>query len=148
MVGSLMKSKKISAVVVGADRVVANGDTANKIGTYQVKNLNTIATKLLYIQSKFLFLLLQIAVLAHYHKVPFYIAAPFTTIDFSIPNGYGIKIEERPHDEMTYINGVRIAAEGINVWNPSFDVTPADLITGIITEKGVYTPAELAKLKV
>ncbi|KAJ8667203.1 hypothetical protein QAD02_008865 [Eretmocerus hayati] len=123
MVASLMKSKGISAVVVGADRVVANGDTANKIGTY------------------------QIAVLAKYHKVPFYIAAPFTTIDFSIPNGSGIKIEERPENELTHVNGVRIAAEGIKCWNPAFDVTPAELIEGIITEKGVYKPDELAALK-
>ncbi|OXU28807.1 hypothetical protein TSAR_005978 [Trichomalopsis sarcophagae] len=123
MVAALMKSKNISAVVVGADRVVANGDTANKIGTY------------------------QIAVLAKHHNVPFYVAAPFTTIDFSIPTGEGIKIEERPANELTHVNGTRIAAEGINVWNPAFDVTPAELITGIVTEKGVYKPAELAGLK-
>ncbi|XP_023247372.1 methylthioribose-1-phosphate isomerase [Copidosoma floridanum] len=122
MVAALMRSKDITAVVVGADRVVANGDTANKIGTY------------------------QIAVLANYHKVPFYVAAPFTTIDYSIANGNGIKIEERPHDELTNVNGTRIAAQGIDCWNPAFDVTPAELITGIITERGVYEPSELAGL--
>ncbi|XP_058795180.1 methylthioribose-1-phosphate isomerase [Phymastichus coffea] len=123
MVASLMKSKNIAAVIVGADRVAANGDTANKIGTY------------------------QIAVLARYHEIPFYVAAPLTTIDFSIPNGDSIKIEERPHDELTCINGVRIAAEGINVWNPAFDITPAKIITGVITNKGVYRPHDLVKLK-
>ncbi|XP_011496297.1 PREDICTED: methylthioribose-1-phosphate isomerase [Ceratosolen solmsi marchali] len=123
MVGSLMKTKNISAVVIGADRIVANGDTANKIGTY------------------------QIAILAKYHSVPFYIAAPFTTIDFSLCHGDEIKIEERPQNELTEINGVRIAAENIQCWNPSFDVTPADLISGIITEKGVFKPSELVTLK-
>ncbi|KAL7295254.1 hypothetical protein TKK_0011391 [Trichogramma kaykai] len=123
MVASLMKQKNISAVVVGADRVARNGDTANKIGTY------------------------QIAVLAKYHKVPFYIAAPFTTIDFSITSGDDIKIEERPQSELTHINGIRIAADGINCWNPAFDITPAELITGIITEKKVYKPSELTNLR-
>lgn len=85
--------------------------------------------------------------MAKYHNVPFYVAAPFTTIDFAIPDGSGIKIEERPQNELTCINGIRIAADGINCWNPAFDVTPADLITGIITEKGVYKPHELAALK-
>lgn len=89
---------------------------------------------------------MQIAVLAKYHNVPFYVAAPFTTIDFSIPTGDGIKIEERPANELTHVNGTRIAAEGINCWNPAFDITPAELITGIVTEKGVYKPAELAGL--
>jgi methylthioribose-1-phosphate isomerase len=79
--------------------------------------------------------------------VPFYIAAPFTTIDFSLPNGDKIKIEERPQNELTQINGIRIAAENILCWNPSFDVTPADLITGIITEKGIFKPSELTTLK-
>ncbi|XP_058826066.1 methylthioribose-1-phosphate isomerase [Topomyia yanbarensis] len=119
MVASLFKSRCVSAAIVGADRVAANGDTANKIGTY------------------------QIAVLAKYHRVPFYVAAPFTSIDPNIPSGDCITIEERPDREMTHIGDYRIAAEGINCWNPAFDVTPNELITGIITEIGVFEPHEL-----
>lgn len=107
--------------MVGADRVVANGDTANKIGTY------------------------QIAVVANYHKVPFYIAAPLTSIDLKIPSGDQIVIEERPDREMTHVGEHRIAAQGIKCWNPAFDVTPAHLITGIITEVGVFAPADIAQ---
>lgn len=106
-------------MVVGADRVVANGDTANKIGTY------------------------QIAVAAKYHNVPFYIAAPLTSIDLKIASGDQIVIEERPDREMTHVGEHRIAAQGIKCWNPAFDVTPAHLITGIITEKGVFKPEEI-----
>lgn len=106
-------------MVVGADRVVANGDTANKIGTY------------------------QIAVVAKYHNVPFYIAAPLTSIDLKIPSGDQIVIEERPDREMTHVGEHRIAAQGIKCWNPAFDVTPAHLITGIITEVGVFKPNEI-----
>lgn len=113
--------QNIAAVVVGADRVVANGDTANKIGTY------------------------QIAVVAKYHNVPFYIAAPLTSIDLKINSGEQIVIEERPDREMTHVGEHRIAAQGIKCWNPAFDVTPAHLITGIITEKGVFKPEELQK---
>lgn len=113
--------QNIAAVVVGADRVVANGDTANKIGTY------------------------QIAVVAKYHNVPFYIAAPLTSIDLKITSGEQIVIEERPDREMTHVGEHRIAAQGIKCWNPAFDVTPAHLITGIITEKGVFKPDELQK---
>lgn len=113
--------QNIAAVVVGADRVVANGDTANKIGTY------------------------QIAVVAKYHNVPFYIAAPLTSIDLKIPSGDQIVIEERPDREMTHVGEHRIAAQGIKCWNPAFDVTPAHLITGIITEVGVFAPNEIAK---
>ncbi|KAI4459571.1 methylthioribose-1-phosphate isomerase [Holotrichia oblita] len=123
MVAALMKLRNISAVVVGADRVnnvAANGDTANKIGTY------------------------QIAVLAKFHNVPFYVAAPFTSIDAKIPSGDHIIIEERPDREMTHIGEHRIAAKGISCWNPAFDVTPALLIAGIITELGVFKPSELA----
>lgn len=112
-------SQNIAAVVVGADRVVANGDTANKIGTY------------------------QIAVVAKYHNVPFYIAAPLTSIDLKISTGDQIVIEERPDREMTHVGEHRIAAQGIKCWNPAFDVTPAHLITGIITEKGVFKPEEI-----
>lgn len=123
MVAALMKSRNITAVLVGADRVAANGDTANKIGTY------------------------QIAIVAKYHNVPFYVAAPRTSIDFSIPNGDHIVIEERPEREMTHMNDQRIAAPGIQCWNPAFDVTPASLIKGIITEVGVFRPQDLTRLK-
>ncbi|XP_076379161.1 methylthioribose-1-phosphate isomerase isoform X2 [Megalopta genalis] len=123
MVAALMKSRNISAVVVGADRVAANGDTANKIGTY------------------------QIAIVAKYHNVPFYVAAPRTSIDFSIPSGDHIIIEERPEREMTHVNDQRIAAPGIQCWNPAFDITPASLIKGIITEVGVFRPKDLLQLK-
>lgn len=120
MCACLMKEKGVAAVVVGADRVVANGDTANKIGTY------------------------QLAVVANYHNVPFYVASPFTTIDFTLECGSNIVIEERNQQEMTHFAGKRIAAEGIACWNPAFDVTPAELITGgIITERGVFRPKEL-----
>ncbi|CAL1284668.1 unnamed protein product [Larinioides sclopetarius] len=124
MVASLMKSGKVSAVIVGADRVVLNGDTANKIGTY------------------------QIAVCAKYHDIPFYVACPRSTLDFALESGHMIPIEERPSQEMLYINKARIAAEdffiGINCWNPAFDITPASLITGgIITEIGVFSPSSL-----
>lgn len=118
-VAALMNSTKISAVVVGADRVAANGDTANKIGTY------------------------QIAVIAKHHNVPFYVAAPRTSIDLTLSTGQQIVIEERPEKEMTHVANIRIAAPGISCWNPAFDVTPADLITGIITEDGVFAPREL-----
>ncbi|KRT80510.1 hypothetical protein AMK59_7312, partial [Oryctes borbonicus] len=120
MVAALMKHRNVSAVVVGADRVAANGDTANKIGTY------------------------QIAVLAKFHNVPFYVAAPFTSIDAKIPSGDRIVIEERPDREMTHVGEHRIAAKGISCWNPAFDVTPASLIAGIITEIGVFKPSDLA----
>ncbi|XP_006003718.1 methylthioribose-1-phosphate isomerase isoform X1 [Latimeria chalumnae] len=120
MVSIAMKAKGISAVVVGADRVVANGDTANKIGTY------------------------QLAIAAKYHGIPFYVAAPSTSCDLTLENGEQIVIEERSHSELTDVNGMRIAAPGIAVWNPAFDVTPCDLITGgIITEFGVFSPLEL-----
>ena len=120
----LMQRQKISAVVVGADRVVANGDTANKIGTY------------------------QLAIAAKHHGVPFYIAAPVTTIDFGLKSGEEITIEERPSREMLCISGQRVAAEGIGCWNPAFDVTPAQLITGgIITERGVFEASNLKPLK-
>ena len=120
----LMQRRNVSAVVVGADRVVANGDTANKIGTY------------------------QLAIAAKHHGVPFYVAAPITTIDFGLPSGEHIAIEERPSKEMLYIGGQRVAAEGIGCWNPAFDVTPAQLITGgIVTEKGVFEANDLKALR-
>lgn len=124
MVAALLNSRKIDAIIVGADRVAANGDTANKIGTYQM------------------------AVVAKHHRVPFYVAAPFTSIDAAIPDGSCIQIEERPERELTHIGEQRIAAPGIGCWNPAFDITPAELITGIITEVAVFKPSELAeKLK-
>lgn len=120
MCAYLFKIRNISAVVVGADRVAANGDTANKIGTY------------------------QIAVVANHHQIPFYVAAPFTSIDFKIPSGDHIVIEERPDREMTHIGEHRLAAPGISCWNPAFDITPASLIRGIITEHGVFEPKALS----
>ena len=116
MCSYFMSKGMIDMVVVGADRIAANGDTANKIGTYTV------------------------AIAAKYHNVPFYIAAPLSTIDTSIKSGKEIPIEERSREEVTHINGKRICAEGINIINPGFDVTPHELITGIITEKGILKP--------
>lgn len=116
MCSYFMKKGMIDMVVVGADRIAANGDTANKIGTYTV------------------------AIAAKYHNVPFYIAAPLSTIDTSIKTGAEIPIEERSHDEVTHINGKSICAEGVNIINPGFDVTPHELITGIITEVGILRP--------
>jgi methylthioribose-1-phosphate isomerase len=113
--GALMQRGEIHKVVVGADRIAANGDAANKIGTYSV------------------------AVLAKYHGVPFYVAAPLSTVDMSIASGAGIPIEERDPKEVTSICGVAIAPEGIGVRNIAFDVTPHELIHGIVTEVGVAT---------
>jgi methylthioribose-1-phosphate isomerase len=112
MIGHMLKTAKVGAVVVGADRIASNGDTANKIGTY------------------------QIAVLAREHHVPFYVAAPTSTLDLSLSSGEHIPIEERAAEEVTHIRGVRIAPE-VAVANPAFDVTPARLIAAIITERGV-----------
>ncbi|HEV2297887.1 MAG TPA: S-methyl-5-thioribose-1-phosphate isomerase [Candidatus Acidoferrales bacterium] len=112
MVGHFLRSGGIGAIVVGADRIAANGDTANKIGTYPM------------------------AVLAHEHHVPFYVAAPISTLDLSISSGETIPIEERAASEVTHLQGVRMAPD-VNVANPAFDVTPARLITAIITERGV-----------
>ena len=116
MAASLMKNGAIDCVVVGADRIAANGDVANKIGTYSV------------------------AVLARYHNIPFYVAAPVSTIDFSLGHGDDIPIEERSSDEMTHIDGARVAPEGIAVMNPSFDVTPNELVSAIVTENGIARP--------
>ena len=117
MCSYFMKKGMIDMVVVGADRIAANGDTANKIGTYTV------------------------AIAAKYHNIPFYIAAPMSTIDISIASGNEIPIEERSREEVTHINGKPICAlEGVNVINPGFDVTPNELISGIITEKGILRP--------
>ena len=116
MAGALMRQRRINFVVVGADRIAANGDTANKIGTYGV------------------------AVLAREHQIPFYVAAPLSTIDLKTPSGDQIPIEERNAREVTHVGGARLAPEGASVWNPSFDVTPSHLIAGIITERGIFRP--------
>jgi methylthioribose-1-phosphate isomerase len=122
MAGSMMRQGKIHLCLVGADRIAANGDVANKIGTYSV------------------------AVLAKAHGIPFYVAAPYSTIDLQTKSGAEIPIEERNAQEVTTIHGSRpVAPMGVNVYNPAFDVTPAELITGIITERGVFTPQELAQ---
>jgi methylthioribose-1-phosphate isomerase len=113
MAGSFMKRGKVDGVITGADRIAANGDTANKIGTY------------------------TLAVLAHENGIPFYIAAPTTTIDPSLKTGEEIPIEERSPDEVTYIQGVPVAPLGVTAANPAFDVTPHRYISAIITEKGV-----------
>jgi len=113
MAGPLMRQGGVDVVVVGADRIAANGDFANKIGTY------TVAT------------------MAQRHQVPFYVAAPLSTIDLATPDGASIPIEERNPREMTHVGSTRVAPEGASVWNPAFDVTPHDLVAGIITEKGI-----------
>lgn len=125
MAGFFMARGEITCCVVGADRIAANGDTANKIGTFSV------------------------AVLAKEHGIPFYVAAPVSTLDLALADGSRIPIEERPTSEVTHIRGLPIAPEGVRVRNPSFDVTPAKYITAIITEKGVVQgnyPSGLAAL--
>ncbi len=124
MAGSLMKKGMVDLCIVGADRIAANGDAANKIGTYSV------------------------AVLAQHHRIPFYVAAPTSSIDFDLPTGDKIPIEERNPQEVTHVLGeTLIAPEGVDVANPAFDVTPAEYITAIITEKGSFPPSELIRLK-
>ncbi len=127
MAGHCMKTGKITKIVVGADRIAANGDTANKIGTY------------------------TLAVLAKRHNIPFYVTAPLSTIDFELESGDLIPIEERDTAEVTHIMGVhQIAPDGVGVFNPAFDVTPNDLISGVITERGVAyppLPQSMKKLK-
>ncbi len=112
----VMQQGKIQVVITGADRIAANGDTANKIGTYGV------------------------AVLAAKHNIPFYIAAPYSTIDPATPDGSAIPIEERNPDEVTQPCGIRIAPKGVKVYSPTFDITPQNLISGIITEHGILRP--------
>ena len=123
MAGHVMKSGKVNAVVVGADRIAANGDTANKIGTYMV------------------------AVLAREHHIPFYVAAPISTLDLSLQSGEEIPIEERDRKEVTHIKEHQLAPDGVGVHNPAFDVTPNDLIAAIITDKGVARPPYLTSLQ-
>src|SRR6187402_2647740 len=116
MAGPLMRAGEIDVVVVGADRIAANGDTANKIGTYTV------------------------AVLAREHKIPFYVAAPLSTIDLATPDGEAIPIEERDQREVTHLGSSRLTPIGAKIRNPAFDVTPSRYITGIITERGIFRP--------
>ncbi len=113
MAGAMMKQGKINAIVVGADRIAANGDVANKIGTYSV------------------------AVLAKEHGIPFYVAAPLSTVDFETPEGSGIPIEQRDGKEVTHIAGRQMVPDGVEVENPAFDVTPAKYVTAIVTESGI-----------
>ncbi len=116
MAGPIMRAGEIDLVVVGADRIAANGDTANKIGTYTV------------------------AVLAHEHNIPFYVAAPLSTVDLATPNGDRIPIEERDQREVTHLGSSRLTPEGAKIRNPAFDVTPHRYITAIITERGIFRP--------
>lgn len=116
MAAQVMREGKIDLVIVGADRIAANGDTANKIGTYGV------------------------AVLARAHNIPFYVAAPVSTFDFALRSGEEIPIEQRDPAEVTHFQGVATAPEGIEAYNPAFDVTPVEYITGFITEKGILFP--------
>jgi len=125
MAGAFMRQGLVDAVIVGADRIAANGDVANKIGTYTV------------------------AVMARHHDIPFYVAAPLSTLDLSIPDGSHIPIEQRTPTEVTHIGGTRIVPEGVAVFNPAFDVTPHEFVTAIVTEVGVGLPPyidSLAKL--
>jgi len=116
MAGALLATGRVQAAVVGCDRVAANGDTANKIGTY------------------------SLAVLCRHHDVPLYVAMPTSTLDRRCPDGAAIPIEERPAQEVTHLAGTPIAPAGTQVWNPAFDCTPADLITGWVTEHGIWKP--------
>lgn len=115
-VAKLMADEKIDLVIVGADIVAVNGDIANKIGTY------------------------NLAVLSKYHGVPFYVAAPTSTFDFHTKEGSDIVIENRRNEEITSVKGTRVAPLGVKVYNPAFDITPAGLITGIITDLGMISP--------
>ena len=123
MAGHVMKQGTVDAVVVGADRIAANGDTANKIGTYMV------------------------AVLAREHQIPFYVAAPISTIDLQIPSGEQIPIEERDQREVTHLREQRLSPEGVEAHNPAFDVTPHALIAAIITDRGVARPPYTESLR-
>jgi len=119
MVASRLRRGDVTAVIVGADRIAANGDVANKIGTY------------------------GLALAARAHSIPFYVAAPTSTVDPETPSGSAIPIEERVADEVTTWRGARMAPNGVGVWNPAFDVTPAELVTAIITDQGIFHPREL-----
>ena len=119
MIASRLRLGDVSCVIVGADRIAANGDVANKIGTY------------------------GLALAAQAHGIPFYVAAPSSTVDMATPDGAAIPIEQRESDEVSTWQGTRTAPLGVGVWNPAFDMTPAKLITGIITDKGVFKPQGL-----
>ena len=123
MAGHLMAQGEVDAVIVGTDRVAANGDVANKIGTYMV------------------------AVLAQRHGIPFYVACPLSTIDLTLATGKDIPIEERSAEEVKGFRDTQWAAAGVKIRNPSFDVTPAELVTALITEKGVVAQPNAAKLQ-
>lgn len=123
MAGWLMKKKEINLVLVGADRIARNGDTANKIGTY------------------------GLAILSKWHNLPFYVAAPTSTFDISLASGKAIPIEERAPEEVTHFRGIRITPKEVKAFNPAFDITPHDLIKGIITEKGIVQKPFEKKLK-
>jgi methylthioribose-1-phosphate isomerase len=123
MAGHLMSTGEVDVIVVGADRIAANGDVANKIGTY------------------------PLAVLAKRHGIPFYVVAPRSTFDLKISSGKEIPIEERPAEEVTGYRGMRWAPRGISVRNPAFDVTPAELITGIVCEKGVILAPDREQIR-
>ena len=123
MAGYRMRRGGVDAVIVGADRIAANGDVANKIGTY------------------------SLSVLARENRVPFYVAAPLSTVDFRLPTGGEIPIEERDPREMTHLVGQRLAPEGIEVWNPAFDITPAANVTAIVTDRGVIRAPYLTSLE-
>jgi methylthioribose-1-phosphate isomerase len=118
-----MQRGDIDMVMVGADRIAANGDVANKIGTYTV------------------------AMMAHAHEIPFYVAAPLATIDLATASGDDIPIEQRNARELTHLGSTRLTPDGASIWNPAFDVTPARLIAGIITERGIARPPYEASLK-
>jgi methylthioribose-1-phosphate isomerase len=123
MAGYMMQQGRVDLVIVGADRIAANGDVANKIGTY------------------------TLAVLAARHRIPFYVAAPLSTMDLAVPDGSAIAIEERGAEEVTGYGGIRWAPVGVEVANPAFDVTPAELVTAIVTERGVMLAPDKAKIR-
>ena len=122
MVGEVLRRRMVDLVMVGADRIAANGDVANKIGTY------------------------TFAVLAREHRVPFYVVAPTSTIDMKVRSGREIPIEERVGREVTHVGGVRVVPEGVGIFNPAFDLTPSRLVTAIVTEKGVVKPRKIKSL--
>ncbi|MGA9117758.1 MAG: S-methyl-5-thioribose-1-phosphate isomerase, partial [Bacteroidota bacterium] len=121
--GSVLSRGLVNAVIVGADRIAANGDTANKVGTY------------------------PLAILARYHGVPFYVAAPVSTVDLAMATGSEIPIEERDPSEVTSFGGTVVAPQGVRVYSPAFDVTPNNLISAIVTDMGVKTPPYSQSLK-
>ena len=122
MIASRLRLGDVACVLVGADRIAANGDVANKIGTY------------------------GLALAAKAHGLPLYVLAPSSTIDPAVPDGAAIPIELRAPEEVAEWRGVRAAAEGVSVWNPAFDVTPAELVTAIVTDRGVVPPGQISRL--